>query len=535
MTPVGDFKIDNGKNITAQNITASTITQLAGTGTTALGSLSTSAVGGISLLGANFTLSGNIITMAAGPVAISNSGLLTLAAGSSTSISSSFSQTGGGSTSLLGTLRTTGGAITFDNPVNLAGTSSITNSSGSGNLSFNSRLNGTQNLTLTAGTGNVLFGSSVGDTNRLNALTIQSGANITYQTVNAASVTQQASSGTTISGSMNTSGASGISLTGGVINQNGTLTTTNNGPIVIANGLGFTQGASINADGGFSQTGAGTVSLNGSLATLSDLIDILSPITLAGPATLTTGGSGPGDIHLRGTVNGSNNLTLAAGTGTINLDSAIGGIARIGILTLNSAGNLNAAPITASAITQVSGTGTTTFNGALDTNSSSGISLVGTGFAINNTVHTTTGSTGANLTVTNSGPFSLGSGANLTLAGQLIQNGAGASSIQGSIDTGGSVSFQSAVTVPAFISYDSKRWNRIDSRARRRLHHPIGRVCLKHLQRKSNSQRIGRNLHQWNGSRICRQCDRLFGASRNCQYRPLDNLIDQNPLFGRSV
>ena len=47
---------------------------------------------------------------------------------------------------------------------------------------------------------------------------------------------------------------------------------------------------------------------------------------------------------------------------------AVGGTTRLGDLTIVSAADVTAAAITASAIDQQAGTGTTTFNGAVNTN-----------------------------------------------------------------------------------------------------------------------------------------------------------------------
>lgn len=427
----GAFLIDNAAGVTTQNITAQTITQTTGSGTTTLGALNTSLVGGISLTGNILTINGNIITAALGPVAIVNSGTLTLAGGSSTSIAGSFNQSGGGGVSLSGTLLTVNQPILFTNPVTLVGTTVVSSSSGTGNITFGSTVNGAQNLTITAGTGNLLFSNSVGVLNRLGTFTVVSGADITYQELRANTITQSGSTGTTlISGSLNALASGGISITGGVITQNGTLITANGGAIVVTNTGTFTQGASIQADGGFTQNGSGAVSLNGSITTTSDTILINGAVTLAGATLLNTGSSGIGDIHFVGTINGGNNLTLTAGTGAITLDSAVGGGTRIGTLTINNVGTMSSSDISAQAINQSAGSGTTTLGGTISTNGSGGISLTGTGIAINGAVSTITG---GNVSINNSGTLSFGSSANLHVDGSFTQTGSGTVSLQGTI------------------------------------------------------------------------------------------------------
>ena len=321
-TPTGDFTIDNANNITAQNITAATITQSAGSDISSFRSLNSSAVGGINLTTTTLAINGNLITTAAGPVAISNSGSLSIIAGPDTSISGTFTQSGGGDVSLGGTVLTTDGAILFTNPVNLVTTTTVSNSGGTGNITFNSSLDGNQNLTLNAGTGNVLFLDDVGEQDSLKALTIQNGADVTYQGVSASSINQEASSGITlISGPMNTSGVNGISLTGSTITQNNTIITSNGGPIAITNSGTWTKGALVQADGGFTQSG-GLVTLGGSITTASNNISLGGTVTLAS-ATSLNAGSGLGDIIFTGTIDGGNNLTLTAGIGNILLSNAV--------------------------------------------------------------------------------------------------------------------------------------------------------------------------------------------------------------------
>ncbi|MCC6128156.1 MAG: hypothetical protein IT584_03035, partial [Chlamydiae bacterium] len=253
---------------------------------------------------------------------------------------------------------------------------------------------------------------------------------------------------TLISGALNTAGSSGISLNGSAFTQNGTLTTTNNGPIAIINTGTWTQGASIQADGGFTQSGGGSSLLSGSITTTGDNITLASPITLTGAATLSSGGSGGGNISL-GSVDGDNDLNLTVGVGNILFNNAVGGGTPIGTLTINSAANVTAGNITARAILQVSGSGTTTFNGNVNTSGAAGISLTGSNFAINGSVIATTSSSGGAISVANTGLLSFGSSANLTIAGSFNQIGSGAVSLQGILLAGGVVSFQGTVSIPS--------------------------------------------------------------------------------------
>ena len=119
---------------------------------------------------------------------------------------------------------------------------------------------------------------------------------------------------------------------------------------------------------------------------------------------------------------------------------------RIATLTINSANNVTTEDVTATAISQTSGTGTTTFNGSINTSGIAGINLSGTSFAVNGSV-LTTGASGAGLTITNSGTLSFGSSANLNIAGPISQNGSGSVSLQGLLKTGNSATFQGPVSI----------------------------------------------------------------------------------------
>jgi hypothetical protein len=221
---------------------------------------------GVNLAGNNFVITGDLITTNSGPFIISNIGTLTLVAGANTSISGPFVQSGGGGVSLSGTILTINHPISFENSITLTSDATLSNSSGVGNITLSNIVNGPQNLTIIGGSGDISLNGNIGFLNRIGAFRIVSGANISYQGLKARSIVQEASSGITlISGLLNTSSIAGISITGGVITQNGSLTTTNLGPIFISNTGTFMQGGSINASGSITQIGGGDVFLSGSI------------------------------------------------------------------------------------------------------------------------------------------------------------------------------------------------------------------------------------------------------------------------------
>lgn len=441
-TRLGAFTITNGRNITTNSIRATSITQTNAQISSTFDSLNST--GAISLTGALISVAGDLIS-SAGSVTVVNSNTLTLAAGSNSLIEGTFTQSGGGSVLLSGTLATVNNDLSFTDGVTLNGTTSLSTGSGIGNITFSTTLDGNQTLNLTAGIGNIVFTGAVGSTTTLGALSISSAADITYSNFSGASISQTSTGTTVIGGTMSSIDASGISLGADTVNQSGTITTINSGPVVINVTSSFTKSANILAAGGFSQTGAGTVLLTGSIATANNLISFAGPVTLSGSTSLNTGGAGIGSITFSGSVTETQDLSLNAGSGNIIFGDAVGGAgsARLGTLTIVTAQNVLAEAITATAISQLAGSGTTTINGAMNTNGASGISLIGTSFALQAGV-TTTG--GGAFILQNLGSSTL-SAVPFSIEGAFSQTGAGAITLSSAITAGGAISFIGPTTL----------------------------------------------------------------------------------------
>ena len=78
---------------------------------------------------------------------------------------------------------------------------------------------------------------------------------------------------------------------------------------------------------------------------------------------------------------------------------------RLGAIDITNANNVTeSAGITAASLAQAAGQGTTTFNGAVNTNTGTGVNLTGTNQTVNNTITTTGGGT---VTFTNAGLLTL--------------------------------------------------------------------------------------------------------------------------------
>jgi CHAT domain-containing protein len=386
-----------------------------------------------------FTVSGNLDVTANG--SLSTSGEIN--AGSVALI-------GSGGITLNGNITTSdtpSNTVAFTGPVTVATAITINtnNSTNSGNITFNDTLNGPGDLTLDAGRGDIAFKGIVG-ISPLGNLLINSAHDVTAAAaITADSITQVAGSGTTtFNGALNTNSPIGIDLNGNEFVFTNPVSTTNNGNVTIANSgnLSILAAATMNLDGAFSQTGAGAVSTAGNIITTNDNISFNGPVTLTGTVSLNTD-VGAGNISFNSTVEGAQNLTLTAGTGNIDLKEAVGGSTPLGSLTINSARDVQAAAMKAASITQVAGSGTTTFNGVLDTNGAGGIDLNGNDFVFSNPVTTTNN---GNVTITNSGNLSIPAAATMNLDGAFSQTGPGNVSTAGNIiTTNDNISFNGRV------------------------------------------------------------------------------------------
>jgi filamentous hemagglutinin family protein len=442
LIPLTDFTINSTNNVTAKSITAASITQKAGTGTTTLGDLNTNSETGINLTGNSFVLNGKVTTTNNGGFTISNASPLTINGGIF-DLDGAFKQIGEGAVSLLGKLTTTNDDINFKSAVTLIGDTILDTGLGIGDIAFNNTVDGGANLTLNAGIGKINLGGAVGSNTRLGNLIIDSVSDVNAKSITAASITQKAGTGTTTLGDLNTNTETGINLTGNSFVLNGKVTTTNNGGFTISNASPLTiNGGIFDLDGAFKQIGEGVVSLSGKLTTTNDEISFKSAVNLIGNTELNTG-LGIGDITFNNTVDGAVNLTLNAGTGTINLGGAVGSNTRLGNLIIESATDVNAQSITAASITQKAGTGTTTL-GDLNTNTETGINLTGNSFVLNGKVTTTNN---GGFTISNASPLTINGGI-FDLDGAFKQIGEGVVSLSGKLTTtNDEISFKSAVNL----------------------------------------------------------------------------------------
>ncbi|MBD2044607.1 CHAT domain-containing protein [Coleofasciculus sp. FACHB-64] len=265
-------------------------------------------------------------------------------------------------------------------------------------------------------------------------------------------VTIQAGTGTlTVQGTSPgiTSNAS-INLIGGATTLDSGINTTDAGNLTITNSglLTIASGANMTLSGAFVQNGTGSVSTAGDITASS--IQFTQGVNLTGSIYQETGA---GDISFGNTLNGNHDLSLTAGTGNINFTDAVGGSNKLGSVTINSAQNVQAAAITAVSITQSAGSGTTTFNGTLNTNSASGINLNGNNFVFKNPVTTTNN---GGVSINNTGTLTIDAAADMNLDGVFSQSGTGGVITAGDITTtNDTISFSGAVNLTGAVSLNT--------------------------------------------------------------------------------
>jgi hypothetical protein len=366
-------------------------------------------------------------------------------------------QTGSNSVALAGTIRTVGASMSISNALLTDATTLDATNNGAAadgaNIQFTAVGNGTS-LALNAGNkGQIQFsatgGSLFGD------VTLQNSASATVGALQARSFTQTNSTGTTeFLGTLQTSAASGVNVTGVNVTFDQPVATTGGGGVTVTNSGLLTLGP-MSVDGAFLQQGGGSSNLQGALTTTGHAITFSGPMNLIGDLALdtTNGGGSPAgaNIRLLSTVAGPQNLSLNAGsTGTIGLSAGLGssGAAMGGVTIVNSAG-VAASAITAASLTQLAGSGTSDFQGPISTLGAAGVNIAGSGVAFEQLV-TTAG--GGGVTVTNSGLLNMNS---MALSGDFLQQGGNAQA-KGTVATAGkSITFTGGLTLSGNLSLDT--------------------------------------------------------------------------------
>ena len=400
-----------------------------------------------------------------------------IALGSAESISGGIVLNAGNATLAI---ETSAGDIDINGPVEIRSNVAIDTGAGGGNLNLSakstldSQLGESNNVNVTLDAGNATFGAAVGATNPLGELRFTSANDVTLQaSVDAARIAQFMGSGTTrFEGSISTTDPTqvGVALTGTSFVFGGPVTAKGNGGVAITHSglLDINDAADMQLEGSFREDGGGAVETAANIVTTGDVISFGSPVTLTDGSAAdvlfdTTGGGNVtgADITFDSTLDGESDgieqLTLNTGdAGDVQLSGVIGGVMRVGPLHVVNAHNFTAdGAVTATRISQAAGLGTTTFNGAIDTNDATerGVDLNTINVSLNDAIQTT-GDGRVELTVT--GLLDIADAADMNLSGSFLQDGGGSVRTAANITTSDDdVTFTDAVVAADDLRFDT--------------------------------------------------------------------------------
>lgn len=267
--------------------------------------------------------------------------------------------------------------LSMNGPVQLLGDVTIAAPS----MLFSGTVNGAYDLSLDAGaSGTIVMNNQIGNIARINTLTFINASSLATQGIYADSIVQTAAATSTFYEFLDTTGVGGISLTGGAFSFGGGIHTQNGGGVVIANTGVMTaiNPVDTTTSGSFVQSGAGSISWQGTIVTRNKDITFAGDLTLIGSVSLSTGNSGAGNIVLSGLVDGAYPLSFTLGIGDLTLTGALGSGIPLEDVTIYSVRNVMANDISALSLTQVGGFGTGDYLGNITTTGSLGINLVST-------------------------------------------------------------------------------------------------------------------------------------------------------------
>ncbi|MCL1468551.1 filamentous hemagglutinin N-terminal domain-containing protein, partial [Argonema galeatum] len=284
-----------------------------------------------------------------------------------------------GNTSLNANITTAEQNITLNGNTTLANNVTLsTGTSAGGDIQFNGTIDGNRNLTLETGTGNINFTDAIGGNTPIGDLNVDNTNKVTTQAITATNIFIRASE---IDFNGAVAGTNNLTLEAGTTGQNivlgdvgdtdaldltaaeidnlkggfrsiiigrtdstGNVTinsSTFNDPVTIQSGNG-----TININGNLTGTGDASITLNaltntlnGNITTANQNITIAQRILLGSDVKLSTG-TGAGDITFTGTLDGTKQLQLEAGTGNIRFNAAVGNTNPLSKLDITSAGNV---------------------------------------------------------------------------------------------------------------------------------------------------------------------------------------------------
>ena len=359
------------------------------------------------------------------------------------------------------TITTAGGAVTFNGATVLTGNAAIdtTNAGGTAtgaSVTFDGSIAGTSfDLTLAAGVSNIMVNGAVGSSSdELGDLRVVSANDVTFQdTLDIAAYIQDAGTGTTEFQANLETGA-GFSFTGNELTfAAGSGNNVVGGDVSISNAGAFTlaNGATLASAGIFEQNGTGLVILGGDVSS-ADAMTFGSDVTLTGAVELQNLG---GNLQLLGAVDGGFDLSLSS-AGNVTFGGAVGSNDQLGDLTIITANDVTfQSTLLIGAYIQQAGTGITEFQGNLET----GLGFSFTGNELKFAAGSGNNVVGGDMTISNTGAFTLDVGATLASAGVFEQNGVGAVSLGGDVSSADAMTFGSDVTLTGVVELQNAAGN----------------------------------------------------------------------------
>ncbi|NDE17562.1 S-layer family protein [bacterium] len=398
---LGAITISSANDVTAVAITAASLVQTTGSGTTTFnGAQDYSTAAGLNVVADTIVLNGSVVTDTNGTqngiVTLNadrnngGAGTLTIGGGGDIYSGGAVSLTGNQGILTGGDVSTTGAAVSYASATTLTGNVLVdaTNSGGSpagANITFGSDIAGAGfNLDVTTGAGDVSVTGAVGsDSAVLGNLTIASNGTVTFNgTLDIGGFSQTGTGSTTLNANLET-GAS-FSFTGtGLTFAAGSGDNVVGGDMTINNGGTFTlaPGATLASAGIFEQTGAGAVRLGGDVSS-ADAMTFSSAVQLTDDVTLQ---NTAGAIELASTVDGEvggvGHGLIISGAGAVTLGNKVGSLVALTSVSITGTTITIDGPI---AGTSVRTTGTQQYSGAV--NLGKNTTLTGSTMTMNGTV-----------------------------------------------------------------------------------------------------------------------------------------------------
>ncbi|HSI46755.1 MAG TPA: filamentous hemagglutinin N-terminal domain-containing protein [Ideonella sp.] len=342
---------------------ASVSTDAAGTLALNGGSVNTTGTqswGERAVLGADTTLTGSSVSLAAGADGAHQLNIVGDASLGTLGAQQALAGLAVSGSSALGGDVTTLGDQQYAGAVQLAGDTVLHSSAGGLTLGSTVDSASHANLTLASDAGAIALGGAVGASSVLGALTVHAGTTLDFSgNVHADQVSVNTGGLTRFLGTLTADGAGGLNLSSGSLSFAQAVTATS-GAIALVNTdsagtANFASQANVQAATGFTQTGGAGIVLPASVRVAK------GPITLAAPASLPSGEAlieTEGTITISGLSGPATHLTLAAGHGPVAGSglpySSTAGALLIGLADGNSAHQIDVASLTVTDATSAS-------------------------------------------------------------------------------------------------------------------------------------------------------------------------------------